>query len=68
MPSIQTWGPAWLGGKVFDSLSNGPGFELDLILWVFLGSVLGPDTSEPEPSTGETQERHDMTEILLKGA
>ena len=39
----------------------------------FCGSVLGQDTSEPQPSTGETQEdmnnvscRHDMTEILLK--
>ena len=39
----------------------------------FPGSVLGQDTSEPQPSTGETQEdvnnvncRRDMTEILLK--
>ena len=41
----------------------------------FRGSVLGQDTSEPQPSTGETQEdmnnvscHHDMTEILLKAA
>ena len=39
----------------------------------FRRSVLGQDTSEPQPSTGETQEdmsnascRRDMTEILLK--
>ena len=38
------------------------------------GSVLGQDTSEPQPSTCETQEknnvnyRRDMTEILLKVA
>ena len=25
----------------------------------FCGSVLGQDTSEPQPSTGETQERHE---------
>ena len=38
----------------------------------FCGSVLGQDTSEPQPSTGETQGRHEfvscccnMTEILL---
>ena len=41
----------------------------------FRGSVLGQDTSEPQPSTGETQEDmnnvsccRDMTEILLKAA
>ena len=41
----------------------------------FRGSVLGQDASEPQPSTGETQEdvnnvnsRCDMTEILLKAA
>ena len=40
----------------------------------FRGSVLGQDTSEPQPSTDETQEdmnnvscRRDMTEILLSG-
>ena len=26
---------------------------------VFRGSVLGQDTSEPQPCTGETQERHE---------
>ena len=42
---------------------------------LFPGSVLGQDTSEPQPSTGEAQEdmnnvscRPDMTEILLKAA
>ena len=41
----------------------------------FRGSVLGQDTSEPQPSTGEAQEdmnnvncHSDMTEILLKAA
>ena len=41
----------------------------------FRGSVLGQDTSEPQPSTGEAQEdmnnvncRREMTEILLKAA
>ena len=41
----------------------------------FCGSVLGQDLSEPQPSTGETQEdmtnvscRSDMTGILLKVA
>ena len=28
--------------------------ELHWILWVFRGSVLGQDTSEPQPRTGET--------------
>ena len=51
--------PAWLNDEVFDSLSRGPGFESHLIPWVFHGSVLGQDTSEPQPSTGETQERHE---------
>ena len=42
---------------------------------VFRGSVLGQDTSDPQFSTSETQERHelcelcrDMTEILFKAA
>ena len=41
----------------------------------FRGSVFGQDTSEPLPSTGETQEINefmcsscDMTEIVLKAA
>ena len=41
----------------------------------FRGSVLWQDTSEPQPSTGETKEDmnnisccHDMTEILFKAA
>ena len=38
---------------------RGPGIELHWILWVVCGSVLGQDTSEPKPSTGETQQRHE---------
>ena len=30
-----------------------------LILWVFTGSAHGQNTSVPQPSTGETQERHE---------
>ena len=30
----------------------------------FHGSVLGQDTSRPQPSTGETQERHEQCELL----
>ena len=30
---------------------------------LFRGSVLGHDTSEPQPSTGETQERHELSEL-----
>ena len=44
-------------------------------LGVFRGSVLGRDTSEPQPSSGEPREdmnniscRRDMTDILLKAA
>ena len=46
-------------------------------MWNFFfeGVSLGQDTSEPQPSTGETKEdvnnvnyHHDMTEILLKAA
>ena len=29
----------------------------------FRGSVLGQDTSEPQPSTGETQEKHKKCEL-----
>ena len=29
----------------------------------FRGSVLGQYTSEPQPSTGETQERHELCEL-----
>ena len=50
-------------GVLGSSLTGSPGF--------FHGSVFGQDTSEPQPSTGETQEdmnnvscRRDMTEIL----
>ena len=52
-------------GVLGSSRTGSPGF--------FGGSVLGQDTSEPQPSTGETQEdmknvscQCDMTEILLK--
>ena len=66
--------PVWLSGGVThnpgvlgSSHTGSSGF--------FHGSVLGQDTSEPQPSTGETHEdvnnvscRRDMTEILLKAA
>ena len=45
VPFVDEW------GKVFDSLSRGPG--------VFCGSDLGQETSEPQLSTSETQERHE---------
>ena len=38
-------------GVLGSSLTGSSGF--------FHGSVLGQDTSEPQPSTGETQERHE---------
>ena len=56
-------GPAWLSGKVVDSQSRGPWFEPHWIVWIPCGSVLGQDTSEPQPSTGETQERHEECEL-----
>ena len=31
----------------------------------FCGTVLGQHTSEPRPSTGETQERHEYCELSL---
>ena len=31
--------------------------------WDFRGSVLGQDTSEPQPSTGEILERHELCEL-----
>ena len=49
-------------GSVVKCLTHNPG---DLALsrtesfGFFRGSVLGQDTSEPQPSTGETQERHE---------
>ena len=66
-------GPASLSGKVFDSKSSGPGFEPHWIIWVCRGSVLGQDTSEPQPITRKSRKdmnivncHSDMTEILLK--
>ena len=50
-------GPAWPSGKVFDS-GSWVRAALDP-LGFFHGSVLGQDTSEPQPVTGETQERHE---------
>ena len=68
-----TGDPAWLSGKVFESSSRRPRFEPHDILWVFRGSVLGQDTSEPQSGIGETHgknnkvsSRRDMIEILLK--
>ena len=34
------------------------GFKPCLILWAFHLTVLWQDVSEPQPSTGETKERH----------
>ena len=51
---IRFMGPSWLSGNpgVLGSSHTGSfGF--------FHGSVFGQDTSEPQPSTGETQERHE---------
>ena len=63
MVKCLTCNPVVLGS----SHTGSPGF--------FRGSVLGQDTSEPQPSTGETRKdvnnvscRRDMTEILFKAA
>ena len=44
-------------------LSNLFGTSVNILAMIpqdfFRGSVLGQDTSEPLPSTGETQERHE---------
>ena len=65
-----------LGDK--DRVSPPPEIPLKLqnvCLYYQPGSILGQDTSEPHPSTGETLERYDnvscrpdMVEILLKAA
>ena len=65
-------GPKWLTGKCLTCSPGVLGSSHTGSSGFFRGSVLGQDTSEPQPSTGETQERHnvncnsDMTEILLK--
>ena len=59
-PFFSMWrGPAWLIGKLCDSLTwmrqvRALLDPLELFCW----SVLGQDTSEPEPTTGNTQEIH----------
>ena len=67
-----------LGGPVVKCLTRNPGVlgsSRTGSSGFFCGSVLGQDTSEPQPSTGVTQEDmnnvnccRDMTEILLKAA
>ena len=67
-----------LRGSVVECLTRNPGVlgsSRTGSTRFFHGSVLGQDTSEPQPSTGETQEdmnnvscHRDMTEILLKAA
>ena len=53
-------GPEWHSGKAYDSLSRSPGGSGRTgSCGFFRGSILGQDTSEPQPSTGETQERHE---------
>ena len=67
-----------LSGSVVKCLTCNPGVlgsSRTRSFGFFCRSVLGQDTSEPQPSTGETQEdmnnvscHRDMTEILLKAA
>ena len=49
----------FLRGPVVKCLTRNPWFEPHRILLGFRGSVLAQDTSELQPSTGETQERHE---------
>ena len=52
-----------LRGSVLKCLTRNTGVlgsrALDSLLFFFCGSVLGQDTSEPQPSTSETQEGHE---------
>ena len=50
-----SWGPA--------CFTRNPGLEQHWILWIFRRSVLGQDPSEPQTSTGETQEKHEKCEL-----
>ena len=53
------WGPVWPIGKVF---TRNPGVPCQATLdslGFIMEVVLKQDTSEPQPSTGETQERHE---------
>ena len=63
-------GPAWLSGGVGSSRTGA--LRGSVVEWVraaldplgfFRGNVLGQDTSEPKPSTGETQERLEKCEL-----
>ena len=65
-------GPAWLIAKVFDLKSIGPGFAPNWILWVFHGSILWQDTSDPSlvrekprKEVNNVSGGCDVTEILL---
>ena len=69
------WGV--LHGLVVKCLTWNPGVlvsNTSTSFGLFRGSVLGQDSSEPQPSTGEIQDMnnviccHDMTDILLKVA
>ena len=54
----------WLSGNVKASLPGYLGLKPHWMYWAFNGAVLGQDTSEPQPSTSETQERHEKCELL----
>ena len=51
--------PAWLSGKRLTCNQGVLGLSHTGSSGFFHGSVLGQDTSEPQPSTGETQARHE---------
>ena len=58
---IQFWSGV-LRGSVVKCLTRNPevlGSSRTGSSWFIGGSVLGQDTSEPQPSTGQTQERHE---------
>ena len=52
-------GPMWLNGKVFDLSSRGPEFEPHWILWNFSWECPWARHFSAQPSSGETQERHE---------
>ena len=56
MVVISFCGPAWLIGKVF---THSQGVLGSATLDPPGGNFIRQDTSEPQPSTGETKERHE---------
>ena len=52
-------GSGELPGSVVKRLTRNPGFEPHWILQIFRVSVFRQDTSEPQLSTGKTQERRE---------